>query len=253
MRFFLTALMMSVMASTAFAGQVNLRYDDVKYAKTVHFTDGQNEKHVWTGIMQFTDINDEYQDIDTLYGFCVDFEDEITPGVRTFDEMNSLSELPQISDDEAVVLNKLWDAYHSFAETGINMNDSALEFTGGSSTNSVAAAMQLAFWEVIYEEAGAYNLSLNEGNAYVTRSTEASLATDANLLLDKLSSFDDTFNEDDLNALDGRSYNNQDFAVMLGTDGGSPPVGGIVPLPPSMAMTLMGLVGIGGFGWLKRR
>jgi hypothetical protein len=26
-----------------------------------------------------------------------------------------------------------------------------------------------------------------------------------------------------------------------------------IPLPPSMAMTLMGLVGIGGFGWVRRR
>ena len=185
-------------------------------------------------------------------GFCIELTQDEPHGEKTYTVVE-LSDLGRISPEEATVIQQLWGTWYqdALATTWMSEMENA-EFPDSQATGyfdptnvKTAAALQVALWEVIYEDEAApanaeYDAFSASGDEYF-RVTNEDIARGANWLIENRNT------SMPVQALQHAS--NQDFAVLLPTGGLPDPI----PLPPSMAMTLMGLVGIGGFGWVRRR
>jgi hypothetical protein len=166
--------------------------------------------------------------------YCIDYQDVNAGDVVTFtvDELeNAPMPGPVIGTAKADLLKKLW------AWTGAN-EAAALVTPDG------AAAMQLAVWEIVFENTGTYDVGNGQGDFYAT--SRSDLAATATSWLASAASYDGQAPIYALVSNDPNGY--QDQAALLASRFATP-----VPFPPAAVAGFALMGAIGGVAGIKRR
>jgi hypothetical protein len=167
--------------------------------------------------------SDSYLVEGLIQAFCIDLEDGFPITTQQYDA-NSLSQAPDVSSG-----GPMGDSKAKYMAQLLNMNTYDTAFD--------AAAIQVALWEILYEDVNNWDTTASNGNFYLDTSGnaygEAALATAANSMLSGLQ-MASSFSE--YTALSSEGKNSQDFVL--------------VPVP---AAVLLGMLGLGIAGWKLRK
>lgn len=225
------ALLISTSAAFAgLSGTVDGDYDSGQsYGRSGKFVYNGNRDGTIAQISYFdktASTGDGNRISDPFWGFCIDLFDGLTDP----DKWNVV-DLELCPEDEggpmgvarANYIRELWaDNYAS-----VNTNDEA-------------AAFQLAVWEIIYEDYQANGLGITDGDGDFFASQSGSGTLFSNTVVNLTNSWLGALNGQGPRAsLAGLTSRNQDFVTEL-----------IVPAPGAVLLGLTGLVGI---GWMRRR
>ncbi len=231
----------SLLATPALAdlsGSLDAHYDGSFYNSNINvrvFGADLNGSRIYAWESEFNNVQNATGDATALgnpfNGFCIDLEDEITPGNYSWDLVD-LEDAPdgsyQMTTTQANRIAELWGRHYADVNNG---------FT--------AAAFQLAVWEIVYEPANAdissYDVTdgysgANPGGGFeVNAAWNANFANLTSLANSWLGNLDGAGPTAVLGAL--TSSATQDFVVAV----------------PAPGAAVLGMLGLGIMGWVKRR
>ncbi len=228
--------------SQADAATVEADFLNVGPRQAVRIHNAGANHHVYTGVYNWQQTGGSYTDLVTdsnnkFQAFCIEIAQEVGDPT-TFDVM-ALENGPvpgtPIGATRATYLSKLWGGFYDLI----------------GSSNKLAAAFQLAVWEITHEAEvnGTFNFNVSNGQGQFYARDQANTATQANTWLSAI--LNDTNNqiplEPSLVALTSTSAQDMVAVREIGT-----PIGE-VPLPSAIWAGGVLIAGIGGMRRWRRR